>query len=132
MALMPLIIRWGGGASSDRLRASARCVKCGKRGADLQHPPARSSDIALAYHTRTEDWVTAEGKAGEAAGGVRRAPGQVGSGGGQEHSACGYLFLPPTDRLARWWVCQTYAFARSTVTGCDRGGLNLDWDIGAV
>ena len=25
--------------------------------ADLQHPSARSSDIALAFHARAEDWV---------------------------------------------------------------------------
>jgi hypothetical protein len=56
MAITPLIIRWGGNASSDRLRAGARCLKCGKRGADLQHPGAQSSDIAIAYHVRAEDW----------------------------------------------------------------------------
>jgi hypothetical protein len=56
MAITPLIIRWGADASSDRLRANARCVKCGKRGADLQHPSARDSDICLAYHARREDW----------------------------------------------------------------------------
>jgi hypothetical protein len=38
MALVPLIIRWGGDASSDRLRACARCTRCGARGASLQHP----------------------------------------------------------------------------------------------
>jgi hypothetical protein len=54
MALAPLIIRWGGDASSDILRRSARCTCCGSKGADLQHPSARSSDIALAFHTRAE------------------------------------------------------------------------------
>jgi hypothetical protein len=34
-------------ASSDRLRANARCVKCRTRGADLKHPSARDSDISL-------------------------------------------------------------------------------------
>jgi hypothetical protein len=38
MALVPLIIRWGAEASSDRLRERARCTKCGHRGATLQHP----------------------------------------------------------------------------------------------
>ena len=56
MALAPLIIRWGGDASSDLLRQSARCKYCGGKGADLQHPSARSSDIALAFHARAEDW----------------------------------------------------------------------------
>jgi hypothetical protein len=54
MALATLIIRWGGDASSDLLRRSARCTHCGNKGADLQHPSARSSDIALAFHARTE------------------------------------------------------------------------------
>src|ERR1700752_3777173 len=31
MALAPLIIRWGGGASSDLLRQSARCKCCGRQ-----------------------------------------------------------------------------------------------------
>src|SRR6185295_19829423 len=55
-ALAPLSIRWGGDASSDLLRRSARCTCCGSKGADLQHPSARSSDIGLAFHTRAEDW----------------------------------------------------------------------------
>jgi hypothetical protein len=38
MALVPLIIRWGAETSSDRLRQSARCTKCGYKGATLQHP----------------------------------------------------------------------------------------------
>ena len=57
MALAPLVIRWGTGASSDVLRRSARCTCCGNKGADLQHPSARSSDIALAFHARAEDWL---------------------------------------------------------------------------
>jgi hypothetical protein len=56
MALVPLIIRWGGDASSDVLRQSARCKCCRSKGADLQHPSARSSDIALVFHARAEDW----------------------------------------------------------------------------
>jgi hypothetical protein len=56
VALAPLIIRWGGDASSDLLRQSARCKLCGSKGADLQHPSVRSSDIALAFHARAEDW----------------------------------------------------------------------------
>jgi hypothetical protein len=38
MRLDPLIGKWGAGASSDRLRRSAICSKCGHRGATLQHP----------------------------------------------------------------------------------------------
>ena len=57
MALTPLIIRWGATASSDVLRRSARCTRCGEKGADLQHPGAKSSDIALAYHAQAQDWL---------------------------------------------------------------------------
>jgi len=56
VALAPLIIRWGRDASSDLLRQSARCRRCGRRGADLQHPSVRSSDIALAFHAKADDW----------------------------------------------------------------------------
>jgi hypothetical protein len=38
MALVPLIIRWSANASSDRLRQSARCTRCGGKGAMLIHP----------------------------------------------------------------------------------------------
>lgn len=37
-AIVPLIIRWGGGASSDVLRHCARCSKCGRKGASLTAP----------------------------------------------------------------------------------------------
>jgi hypothetical protein len=42
MALAPLIIRWGGDASSDLLRRSARCTRCGNKGADL---PASEREV---------------------------------------------------------------------------------------
>jgi hypothetical protein len=38
MALTPLIIRWSAEASTDLLRQRARCMRCGRRGATLQHP----------------------------------------------------------------------------------------------
>jgi len=38
MAIAPLVIRWGPHADVDRLRRSARCSRCGGRGAMLQHP----------------------------------------------------------------------------------------------
>ncbi len=38
IAFAPLIIRWGFGASSDRLRKCARCSKCGHKGASLLAP----------------------------------------------------------------------------------------------
>jgi hypothetical protein len=38
VAFVPLMIRWGGDASSDKLRRCARCTACGHKGATLQHP----------------------------------------------------------------------------------------------
>jgi hypothetical protein len=38
MAIAPFVIRWGPDASSDMLRRSARCQKCGHKGATLSHP----------------------------------------------------------------------------------------------
>jgi hypothetical protein len=38
VALAPFIIRWGPDASSDMLRAWARCRRCGTKGATLQLP----------------------------------------------------------------------------------------------
>jgi hypothetical protein len=38
MAFVSLIIRWGPDTSSNRLRQSARCTKCGSKGAMLTHP----------------------------------------------------------------------------------------------
>jgi hypothetical protein len=38
IALTPLIIRWTAAMSSERLRKAARCTRCGRRGASLQHP----------------------------------------------------------------------------------------------
>jgi hypothetical protein len=38
MAFVPLMIRWGANASSDKLRRRARCTACGHKGATLQHP----------------------------------------------------------------------------------------------
>ena len=38
MAFLPLIIRCGANASSDRLRQAARCTRCGGKGATLIHP----------------------------------------------------------------------------------------------
>jgi len=40
MALVPLIIRWGFGTSSEKLRRCARCTKCGHKGATLTLPSA--------------------------------------------------------------------------------------------
>ena len=41
VAFVPLIIRLGPEASSDRLRRSARCEKCGAKGAALQQARGR-------------------------------------------------------------------------------------------
>jgi hypothetical protein len=47
VAFVPLIIRWGPDASSDMLRRSARCTKCGRKGAALQHPSWARMDIGF-------------------------------------------------------------------------------------
>jgi hypothetical protein len=47
MALTPLIIRWGRDASSDRLRRSAKCKRCGHKGATLQHPSWAGREIGF-------------------------------------------------------------------------------------
>jgi hypothetical protein len=38
MAFVPLMIRWDGDTSSDKLRRCARCTACGHKGATIQHP----------------------------------------------------------------------------------------------
>jgi hypothetical protein len=45
VAFVPYIIRWGPDASSDMLRRSARCTKCGRKGAALQYPSWAGSHI---------------------------------------------------------------------------------------
>jgi hypothetical protein len=52
MALTPLIIRWGPDASSDVLRASARCSVCGRKGGTLQHPSWMGSDVGWAIWSK--------------------------------------------------------------------------------
>ena len=48
MKLAPLIERWGPGTSSDKLRHSARCAKCGHRGATLTTPSWINSLVGIA------------------------------------------------------------------------------------
>ena len=47
MAFVPLMIRWGSDASSDVLRRSARCSRCGMKGATLQHPSWMGSEVGF-------------------------------------------------------------------------------------
>ena len=47
-----VIVGLSGNDTIDGLEGDDRL--CGSKGADLQHPSARSSDIALAFHTRAE------------------------------------------------------------------------------
>jgi hypothetical protein len=47
-ALTPLIIRWGGDASSEVLRQCARCSKCGRKGASLTAPSWDNLDTEFA------------------------------------------------------------------------------------
>jgi hypothetical protein len=45
MALVALMIRWGGETSSERLRQCARCTECGHRDASLQHAGWGAADL---------------------------------------------------------------------------------------
>jgi hypothetical protein len=48
------VIRWGSKMSSDKLRRSARCTRCGHKGATIQHPgwPAPASVSCRFRQTR--------------------------------------------------------------------------------
>jgi len=48
IALAPLIIRWGPDVSSDVLRRSARCTRCGQKGAILTHPSWAGLNLGFA------------------------------------------------------------------------------------
>jgi len=43
-----LIIRWGPEASSDMIRNSALCARCGRKGASLTHPSWVGLDVGFA------------------------------------------------------------------------------------
>jgi hypothetical protein len=47
-AIVPLIIRWGGDASSDVLRACTRCSRCGRKEASLTSPSWVGLDVGFA------------------------------------------------------------------------------------
>jgi hypothetical protein len=47
MAIAPFVIRWGPDAPSDMLRRSARCSKCGAKGATLMLPSASDLQYEL-------------------------------------------------------------------------------------
>ena len=47
VAFVPLMIRWGANASSDKLRRCVRCTACGHKGATLQHPGWAGAQIGF-------------------------------------------------------------------------------------
>jgi hypothetical protein len=57
LACAVAVIRWGPDMSSDKLRQSARCTRCGNKGATIQHPGWGGNDIGfLPFPTeQTED-----------------------------------------------------------------------------
>jgi hypothetical protein len=57
MALTPVIIRWGADTSSDKLRACARCSRCGRKGATLQHPGWGGSEIGWLLFPVDGTWL---------------------------------------------------------------------------
>jgi hypothetical protein len=58
VAFVPFIIRWGPDASSDLLRQSARCTKCGRKGAALQHPSWAGMHIGFEPFPLTQNPLT--------------------------------------------------------------------------
>ena len=48
IAIAPFIIRWGPNASSDLIRGSFRCAKCGAKGSTLRHPSYLGADVGFA------------------------------------------------------------------------------------
>ena len=57
VTLAQFVIRWGADASSDRLRHSARCARCGTKGAVLQHPSWTGSITGFATYVRALEQV---------------------------------------------------------------------------
>jgi hypothetical protein len=47
IAIAPFIIRWGAKASSDLIRQSLRCERCGSKGCTLRHPSFMGSDVGF-------------------------------------------------------------------------------------
>jgi hypothetical protein len=47
LACAVAVIRWGAGASSDRLRQRVRCTGCGNKGATIQHPGWGGNDVGF-------------------------------------------------------------------------------------
>jgi hypothetical protein len=52
VAFVPFIIREVPDASSDMLRRSGRCTKCGRKGAVLQHPGWAGTDVGFEPFSR--------------------------------------------------------------------------------
>ena len=63
-ALVPLIIRWGPEASSDMLRQSARCSRCGRKGAMLQHPSWAGREIGCLIQVALDADASGRGERG--------------------------------------------------------------------
>src|SRR5262249_5328718 len=47
LACAVAVILWGPDASSDKLRAGARCTSCGRKGATIQHPGWGGNDVGF-------------------------------------------------------------------------------------
>jgi len=58
VAFVPLMIRWGANASSNKLRQCARCSVCGRKGATLQHPGWVDTNVGFQpFPTGAENWA---------------------------------------------------------------------------
>src|SRR5690242_4115053 len=58
LACAVAVILWGSDASSDKLRAGARCTDCGAKGATLQRPGWAGNDVGFyPFPTASDDEV---------------------------------------------------------------------------
>src|SRR5215472_7418164 len=56
LACAVAVIRWGQNASSDKLRACARCTSCGGKGATIQRPGWAGNHIGFEPFPTSEAW----------------------------------------------------------------------------
>jgi hypothetical protein len=61
LACAVAVILWGRDASSDKLRAAARCTSCGSKGATVQHPGWAANHIGFSpFPPNVDDEVDAQ------------------------------------------------------------------------
>jgi hypothetical protein len=94
LACAVAVIRWGPDASSDKLRAAARCTGCGDQGATVQHPGCAGNHIGFSLFQPTSLTKCAKSTGAEFLESKRsRTPGyvMVNCGGVGHRAFGGYL-----------------------------------------